>query len=168
MKKCIFAGTFDPPTLGHADTICSAAEIFDEVVVAIMINPQKTPFFSLEERREMLAILCKKIPNVRIVEWEGVAVDLLEREQTNFYVRGIRNTVDLEYENAAYFASRKLNDKMVTIYLPAKQELLHISSTLVKNSIKFGKPIQDCVGKDVAEYIEKVLKERTEQCLKSN
>jgi pantetheine-phosphate adenylyltransferase len=160
MKKCVFAGTFDPPTLGHADTVRQAAKIFDEVTVAILINPQKEPVFTLEERKEMLKLLCKDIPNTKIISWQGCAVDLLKAENTPFYVRGVRNTVDLEYENAAYYASRKLDESMVTIYLPAKQEHLHISSTLVKNSIRFQKPIEECVGKEVAEYIYKILRQR--------
>lgn len=161
-KKCVFAGTFDPPTLGHAATVSEARRIFDEVTVAILINPQKAPFFSAEERKEMLRLLLSGIDGVRIVEWQGAAVDLLQAEQTPFYVRGIRNTVDLEYENAACYASRKLDGDMVTIYLPSRQEYLHVSSTLVKNSIRFHKPIEDLVGENVAKYIEKILNERGE------
>lgn len=160
MKKCIFSGTFDPPTLGHLDTIKQAAKIFDEVVVAIMVNPQKTPFFTVEEREEMLRLLCEGVDGVRIIEWQGLAVDLLKREETPFYVRGIRNTVDLEYENAAFYASRDLDKEIVTVYLPAKQEHIHISSTLAKNCIRFQKPLNDYVGDRVAAYIGKISEER--------
>lgn len=161
-KKCVFAGTFDPPTLGHAATVSDAAKVFDEVVVAILVNPQKTPFFTVEERKEMLRRLLEKERGVRITEWQGAAVDLLKAENTPFYVRGIRNTVDLEYENAACYASRDLDENMVTVYFPAKQEQLHISSTLVKNCIRFQKPIVGLVGKNVAKYIEEILTARGE------
>lgn len=159
-KKCVFAGTFDPPTLGHASTVLDAAKVFDEVVVAILINPQKEPMFTLEERKEMLRLLLREVEGVRIVEWEGAAVDLLAKEKTPFYVRGIRNTVDLEYENAACYASRNLDHNMVTVYFPSRQEQLHISSTLVKNSIRFDKPIEELVGENVAKYINEVLAKR--------
>lgn len=160
MKKCVFSGTFDPPTLGHLDTIRQAARIFDEVVVAVMVNPQKEPFFGLQERKEMLSLLCKDVQGVRIVSWQGLAVDLLRNENTPFYVRGIRNTVDLEYENAAFYASRDIDKEMVTIYLPAKQEHIHVSSTLAKNCIRFHKPLDGYVGGDVAAYIGEILSKR--------
>ena len=163
MKKCVFAGTFDPPTLGHKDTVAEAAKIFDEVVVAILINPQKTCFFSLEERKELLKLLLKDLPNVRITSFEGGAADLLKRENTPFYVHGIRNTIDLEYENASYYASRDLDKDMVTIYLPAKQEHIHVSSTLVKNCIFFEKPFEAYVGEETAAYIRKILQNRGKQ-----
>ncbi len=158
MKKCVFAGTFDPPTLGHKDTIDEALAIFDEVVVAILINPNKEPTFSLEERGKMLAILCENNPKVKVVSWNGLVVDLLKKEDTRFYVRGIRNTVDLEYENASLYASRELDENLIAVYLPAKQEHIHISSTLAKNCLKFGTPVEKCVGKDVAEYLYKIYR----------
>lgn len=160
MKKCVFAGTFDPPTLGHLDTVKEAAQIFDEVVVAIMINPQKEPFFTAEEREQMLKLLCKEVKGVKITRWQGLAVDLLKRENTPFYVRGIRNTVDLEYENAAFYASRDIDENIVTVYLPAKQEHIHVSSTLAKNCIRFKKPLNAYVGDELAAYIDKILQER--------
>lgn len=160
MKKCVFAGTFDPPTLGHRDTIEKSSKIFDEVVVAVMVNPQKKPFFTVEERTVMLALLCKSLKNVRVVCWQGLIVDLLKKENTPFYVRGIRNTVDLEYENAAFYASRDLDGEMITLYLPAEQKHIHVSSTLAKNCIRFDKPLDGYVGEEVAAYIRKILSGR--------
>ena len=160
MKKCIFAGTFDPPTLGHRDTVRQAAAAFDETVVALLVNPSKQPFFTLEERLDMLRLLCQDIPGVRFVCWQGAVVDLLRREDTVFYVRGIRNTVDLEYENANFYANRKLYKDIITLYFPAAQEHIHISSTLAKSCIHFAKPVEECVGKAVAEYIGRVMRRR--------
>ena len=94
-------------------------------------------------------------PRVRVTVWEGAIVDLLEREETPFYVRGIRNTVDFEYENADFFASRKLSADLIEIYLPSEQSLLHVSSTLVKNSIAFGKPYREYVPDAVYDYLTK-------------
>ncbi|MDE7158197.1 MAG: hypothetical protein K2N74_01345, partial [Clostridiales bacterium] len=87
--------------------------------------------------------------------WDGVIVDLLEKENTPFYVRGVRNTVDFEYENADFFASRDLSKEMITLYFPAEQRHLHVSSTLVKNCISFGKPYIEYVPAPVYEYIQK-------------
>lgn len=153
MKKCVFAGTFDPVTLGHETLIAQCLQLFDEVVVAILCNPAKKPCFSLEERKEMMRIACKNDARVRVVDFEGTIAELLQKEGTPFYVRGIRNTVDFEYENANYFASKRLNADMVPIYLPCPQELLHVSSSMVRNSLQFNTPISDYVSKDVEAYI---------------
>ena len=151
-KKCVFSGTFDPPTLGHKAVIESALTIFDEVVVAIMLNPQKTPYFTNEERLEMLKLTCPS-DRVRVEFFDGTVAELLEKENTNVYVRGIRNTIDFEYENANYFATKKLKSDVVPVYLPCPQELLHVSSSMVKNSLRFGTPISEYVTKEVEDFI---------------
>ena len=151
-KKCVFSGTFDPPTLGHKEVIESALKLFDEVIVAVMVNPQKKPYFSKEEREKMLKLTCPS-DRVRIVFFEGTVAELLEKEGTNFYVRGIRNTVDFEYENANYFATKKLKADVVPVYLPCPQELLHVSSSMVKNSLLFKTPISEYVTREVEEFI---------------
>lgn len=153
-KKCVFAGTFDPPTLGHEAVISQGLSIFDEMVVAIMVNPQKQPAFSLEERVEMLKIATKNNPRVRIVSFLGTVAELLKQENTKFYVRGIRNGTDLDYENANFYATKKLDKDVVAIYLPCEQEYLHISSSMVRNSIQFKTPIDEYVSKEIKEYIQ--------------
>ena len=158
MKKCIFAGTFDPPTLGHKALIGECLKLFDEVVVAMMVNPQKQPYFTLEEREEMLALTVENNPRVRIVSTVGTVAELLQKENTKFYVRGIRNSIDLDYENANFYASKKLDPDLTAVYLPCPQELLHISSSMVRNSLKFHTPIGEYVTKEVKEYIEKNTK----------
>ena len=159
-KKCIFAGTFDPPTLGHQALIQECLKLFDEVVVAIMINPAKTPCFTLKEREEMLKLTVGNEPNVKLISWSGTVAELLEKENTKFYVRGIRNGIDLDYENANFYASKKLDPNVSAIYLPCPQELLHVSSSIVRNSLKFHTPIDEYVSKEVKEYIENNQRER--------
>lgn len=154
LKKCIFAGTFDPPTLGHKATVEDALRIFDEVVVAILVNPAKTPCFTVEERKEMLALTFGQSERIRVVEWSGTAVALMEKEGTPFYVRGIRNGTDLDYENADFYASRKLNPDLTAVYLPCRQELLHVSSSLVRNSLRFGTPVDEYVTAEVKAYMQ--------------
>ena len=157
-KKCVFAGTFDPPTLGHQALIEDCLAMFDEVVVAILINPQKNPVFTVEQRTEMLRLTCRNNPRVKIVTFLGTVAELLKKENTPFYVRGIRNTVDFEYENANYFATRKLDEKVRAVYLPCRQEYLHISSSMVRNSLAFGTPIDEYVSEKVKTYIEEKRK----------
>ena len=158
MKKCIFAGTFDPPTLGHKSVIEESLKIFDEVVVAMMVNPAKQPYFTLAQREEMLKMTVENHPRVRIVVAEGTVAELLAKENTKFYVRGIRNSIDLDYENANFYASKKLDADITAVYLPCPQELLHVSSSMVRNSLQFQTPIDEYVTKEVKEYIQKNTK----------
>ena len=153
MKKCVFAGTFDPFTVGHEDTVKKCLALFDEVIVAIAENKNKSCYFSLKEREKMISSVYLNEPRVRVVTWSGAIVDLLKRENTPFYVRGIRNFRDFDYETADFYASRKLDPDMITLYLPAEQEHLHISSTLVKNSIAFEKAFESYLPKAVYDFI---------------
>ena len=157
-RKCVFAGTFDPLTLGHEALIADCLKMFDEVVVAILVNPSKTPFFTAEERKEMIAMAFEGENRVRVVEFLGTVAELMKREGTEVYVRGIRNSTDLDFENANFYASRKLDEKVTAVYLPCRQELLHISSTMVRNSLKFGTPIDEYVSEKVKAYIEGIRK----------
>ncbi len=152
-RKCVFAGSFDPPTLGHKATVEDCLKLFDEVVVAILINPLKQPVFSVKQREEMLRLTFGAEKRLKIVAFEGTVAELLKRENTEFYVRGIRNGIDLDYENANFYASRKLDGALVTVYLPCRQELLHVSSSVVRNSLRFGTPIDEYVTAEVKEYI---------------
>ncbi len=153
-KKCVFAGTFDPPTLGHKAVIENCLNVFDEVVVAILVNPNKKPYFTVEERKEMLSLTVKS-ERVRVVEFSGTVAELLEKENTNIYVRGLRNATDFDYETADFYATKKLNENVTAWYLPCPQELLHVSSSIVRNSLRFHTPIDEYVTKDVKAYIEK-------------
>ena len=152
-KKCVFAGTFDPLTLGHEALVQTCLRLFDEVVVAIMVNPAKKPYFTVEQREEMLRLAFGDEPRVRVVAFEGTAAELLEKENTKIYVRGIRNGVDLDFENANFYASKKLDKDLLTVYLPCPQELLHISSSMVRNSLQFHTPIDEYVSKKIKHYI---------------
>lgn len=145
MKKCVFAGTFDPFTVGHEDTVKKCLALFDEVVVAVAENRKKSCMFTVEKRTEMVRAVFAGEPRVRVLMWGGAVVDLLKREQTRFYVRGVRDARDFEYENADFFASRDFDPEMIELYIPSEQPLLHVSSSLVRNCIVF--------GKDFARYV---------------
>lgn len=155
LKKCVFAGTFDPPTLGHKSVIEECLKLFDEVVVAILVNPDKQPYFTVEQRIEMLSLDFAGESRLRVRSFEGTVAELLAQEGTKIYVRGIRNGVDLDYENANFYASKKLDKDITAVYLPCPQELLHVSSTMVRNSLKFGTPIDEYVSEKVKAYLER-------------
>ena len=159
-KICVFAGSFDPPTVGHLSVVEKSLKIFDGVTVALMINPAKNYLFTEEERLQLLTELFKDNPKVKVVKFEGCAVDLLERENTPFYVRGVRDSIDFEYENRDAFASKKLKGDLVTIYLPSEQENLHISSSLVRNSIKFKKDYESYIPQKILETLKNILEKK--------
>ena len=153
-KKCVFAGTFDPPTLGHKAMVEDCLQLFDEVVLAVMVNPTKAPCFTVEERMEMLRLEYANEPRVRPICFEGTVAELLQKENTNIYVRGIRNGTDLDFENANFYASKKLDKDLIAVYLPCRQELLHVSSSMVRNSLKFGTPYHEYVSEVVLKFIQ--------------
>lgn len=159
-KKCVFAGTFDPPTLGHKSVVENCLAMFDEVVIALLVNPSKAPFFTASEREEMWNLMLdeNQKKKVRIVTFSGTVTELLEKENTKIYVRGIRDSVDLAYENANFYASKKLDEGLITLYLPCPQEYLHVSSSMVRNSLRFNTPIDEYVTKEVKEFIENIRK----------
>ena len=153
-KKCVFAGSFDPPTLGHRAVVQDCLQMFDEVVLAVLVNPTKQPCFSVEERLEMLRLEYANEPRVRTLSFEGTVAELLEKENTKIYVRGIRSGTDLDFENANFYASKKLDKDLIAVYLPCRQELLHVSSSMVRNSIKFGTPFDEYVSEKVLKFIQ--------------
>ena len=160
MKKCVFSGTFDPPTSGHKAVVERCLDIFDEVVIAVMVNTSKRPLLTEEQRVALLKKLFAGNPRVKVITFRGAAVDLLRQENTPFYVRGVRDCIDFEYENRDRFASQKLMPELVTIYIPADQEKVQVSSTLVRNSVKFGKQYFDYVPQEIAEDFAKIMEER--------
>ena len=156
MKNWVFAGTFDPPTVGHKDVIDKALKIFDGVTVAVMLNPEKSCLFSREERLELVSELYKNEPRVKVRLFDGAAVDLLREEGTPFYVRGVRDCIDFEYENRNRFASEKLMPELITVYIPAEQCDLHVSSSLVRNSVKFDKEFMQYIPTEIKETVKKL------------
>ena len=157
-KKCVFAGTFDPPTLGHKDIVLKCLTLFDEVIVAVLINPNKAPLFTEEARLAMLRKVFAPYPNVRVLAYDGLTVDLLRREGARFYVRGIRNGTDYDYEAQLNYINMDMYKEMSTVFLPTRQEYLRKHrmqsreryKALKDGTRKVGEPFQivcKCCGK---------------------
>lgn len=159
MKRCVFAGTFDPPTLGHKDIVLKCLELFDEVIVAILINPNKRPLFSEEARLAMLRKVFAQYKNVRVLSYDGLTVDLLRRENAKFYVRGIRNGTDYDYEAQLNYINMDMYKGMITVFLPTRQEFLHISSSLVKDALRFNKNVDKYVPEEIRGDLKKYMQE---------
>ena len=164
MRRCVFAGTFDPPTLWHKDIVLKCLELFDEVIVAILINPNKKPLFGEEERLAMLRKVFAGYKNVRVLSYDGLTVDLLRRENAKFYVRGIRNGTDYDYEAQLNYINMDMYKEMITVFLPTRQEFLHISSSLVKDALRFNKNVDKYVPEEIRGDLKKYMQEANKQC----
>ncbi len=160
MKKCVFAGTFDPPTVGHEDVVNACAKMFDKVYVAVLDNPQKETLLTVGQRKELLGKLFSGRKEVEVITFTGAAVDLLDKLDTPFYVRGVRDAIDFEYENRNHYASKRLKPDMITIYIPSEQRNLHVSSTLVRNSLKFGKEYDDLIPSAILADVKSMLEDK--------
>ena len=159
MKKCVFAGTFDPPTLGHKDIVMKCLDLFDEVIVAILINPNKKPLFTVEQRLAMLKKVFAAYPKVSVLSYDGLTVDLLRREGVRYYVRGIRNGTDYDYEAQLNFINVDMYREMITLFFPTRQEFLHISPGLVKDALRFEKNVDKYIPEEIREDLNKYLQE---------
>ena len=147
MKKviAIYPGSFDPPTNGHLDLIERGSKIFDELIVAILRNPDKNPLFSLGERRAMLEALTADFKNVRVDVFDGLTVDYAARVKASAVLRGIRALSDYEYELQMAMMNRKLQPDLETVFMMPAEEYSYVSSRLVKEVFHLGAPIKDLV-----------------------
>lgn len=155
MKKCVFAGSFDPFTLGHQSIVEKCLCLFDEVVVAIGINENKKSYFTTLEKLEMINSVYNDEKRVKVVSFNGLLVDLLKEENTPFCVRGVRNSTDYNYECSMNLANSQLKEDIITIFLPCKQEHLHISSSLVKELLNSGVNLTNYLPTSIVNIIKK-------------
>ena len=144
MRRAIYPGSFDPITMGHLDIIERSARLFDEVVVALLLNIEKQPMFTTEERVEMIRDVTPW-SNVRVGTFEGLLVQFAVQQQAQFVVRGIRAISDYEYELQMALMNRRLEPNVETVFLMAGEAYSYISSRLIKEVFKLGGSIKGLV-----------------------
>lgn len=155
----IYPGTFDPPTNGHLDLIHRGAKMFDQLIVALLRNSEKTPMFTLEERIEMLRENTSKYPNVRVDSFEGLLVDYAAGQGAQAVLRGIRAVSDYEYELQMAWMNRKLDPRLETIFMMPAEAYSYLSSRLVREIAQLGGSMQGLVP----DSIERRLREKFPQ-----
>lgn len=155
-KIAVYPGTFDPLTNGHLSIINRALKLFDKLIVAILINPQKEPLFSLEERIDMLQDILSDKPNVEVDTFNGLLVDYAVKKNSNVIVRGLRALSDFEYEFQLALMNRKLNRDIQSIFLMTDYKWFYISSTIIKEAARYGGDIEGLVP----SIVSKKLKEK--------
>jgi len=154
-RRAIYPGTFDPLTNGHLDIIERSAKLFDEVVVAILVNLEKQPMFSVQERVEMIEAVTKW-PNVTVATFEGLLVHYAVAQSAQVIVRGIRAISDYEYELQMALMNRRLEPEVETVFLMAGEAYSYVSSRLIKEVFKLGGSITALVP----PLIEQRMRER--------
>lgn len=156
--KAIYPGSFDPVTNGHLDIIERAARIFDELVVAVAANREKSPMFSMDERVQMLREACAHIGNVRVDYFRGMLVDYVVRQGAGVVVRSLRAVSDFEYEFQMALMNKRLNDSVETVFLTTSSEHLFLSSSLIKEVAELGASLSGLAPPCVEDRLRQKLK----------
>ena len=153
MKTVLYPGSFDPVTNGHFDVIKRAAALFDKVVVAAAVNGEKTPLFTFDERVRLLKEVCKDLPNVEIVSFQGLLVNALAEFDACAVIRGLRAVSDFEYEFQMALMNRELNQKCETLFMMPSPDYSFVSSKLIKEIARCKGDISAFVPPCVADAI---------------
>ena len=149
MRRAIYPGSFDPVTNGHLDIIQRGCKLFDEIIIAVLINPDKTPFFSVNERCEILTDVVKDIDHggctLTVESFEGLLVQYAADRGANAIVRGIRAISDYEYELQMALMNRRLEPNIETVFMMPAETYSYVSSRLVKEVFQLGARIEGLV-----------------------
>jgi len=152
-KIALYPGTFDPITNGHFDVIERALHLFDEVIIAVAVSEEKNPMFSLLERIEMINKSIAHLENVSVIGFDNLTVELAKSHGATILIRGLRAVSDFEYELQLGYLNNYLDDSIETVYLMPKLKHAFISSSIVRNLLKFNAKTEHLVPKEVQEMI---------------
>ena len=153
IRRAVYPGSFDPVTFGHLDIITRAAQSVDELIIGVLENRAKIALFSVEERVNMLKIITKDIPNVKVESFHGLSVDFVREQEAGFIVRGLRAITDFDYELQMAQTNRIMAPKVDTIFFATNLEFAYLSSTTVKEVASYGGDITKFVPEIVAEAV---------------
>lgn len=156
MKIAIYPGSFDPVTLGHLDMIERVAKVFDKLIIGILVNKNKTPLFSVEEKIEMLKEVTKHLPNIEIMAFEGLLIEFAKQQKANVIVRGLRGVTDFEYELQMAQGNQQFCQEVETMFLATSAKYSYISSSMVKEIAHFGGDVEGFVP----DYVKEKIKEK--------
>lgn len=162
MTTAIYPGSFDPVTVGHLDIIKRAARLFDNVIVAVLVNMEKKPWFTIEERTDLLKKATAGIENVEIAGFDGLLVDFAAQRHACAIVKGLRAVSDFEYEFQMALTNRKLDDKLETVFLTSSAENMFLSSSIVKQVGLLGGDISTFVPEEIKDEILSRIKQRSQ------
>lgn len=153
MSIAVYPGSFDPITNGHVDIIRRGAKVFDKVIIGVLVNVDKKHLFEIDERVKLIKKVTNDIEKVEVVSFNGLLVDLLKEYNANVVLKGLRNSIDFEYELQMSYMNRELDSNIETICMMSSPNNLHISSSCVKQVAKFGGNIEGLVPKEIVSDI---------------
>ena len=153
MRTAVLPGSFDPITVGHLDLAARAAALFDRVILCVMINGEKRSLFTMEQRLEMARAALAGIPNARAEAWDGLLADFARERGAAALVKGARGEADFGWELQLAQINRDLNPALDTVILPARGRHLHISSTMVREMIRYRQSLDGCVPPGAAAVL---------------
>ena len=156
----VYPGTFDPLTNDHVDIIERGARLFDRIIVALLVNAEKSPLFSVEERLDIARTVFGNLPNVEVDTFDGLLVDYVERRQAQVIVRGLRAVSDFEYEFQMALMNRRLNGKIETVFMMPAEQYSYISSRLIKEVFSLGGRVHGLVPDTVEERLRQKVTHR--------
>lgn len=156
MRVAVYPGSFDPLTNGHVDIIRRGARMFDRIIVAILLNAEKAPLFSADERMRLIRDVFRDAPAVEADTFEGLLVDYMRQKQANVIVRGLRAVSDFEYEMQMALMNRHLSPEVETVFMMPAEQYTYVSSRLVKEVASLGGSVAGLVP----EQVEKRLVEK--------
>ena len=162
MTTAVYPGTFDPVTFGHLDIIERASKLYDQLIIGVLHNSEKTPLFSVKERVNILAKATEHMTNVEVRSFRGLSVDFARSAGAKVIVRGLRLITDFEYELQRAQTNRKLAPDVDTTFLFTSLQYSYLSSTTVKEVAYFGGEIREFVPDFVMKEIQKKLETRGE------
>ena len=154
----VYPGSFDPLTNGHVDIISRGAKMFDRIIVAILVNAEKAPLFSMDERVEIARVVFASLPSVEVDTFDGLLVDYVARRRAQVIVRGLRAVSDFEFEFQMALMNQRLNPKIDTVFMMPAEQYTYISSRLIKEVFSLGGRVNGLVPELVEERLRgKVL-----------
>ncbi|MDY5853583.1 MAG: pantetheine-phosphate adenylyltransferase [Bacilli bacterium] len=156
--KAVYPGSFDPITNGHLNIINRASKLYDELIVLVAISPAKKPFFSIEEKVNMIKDSVKDLPNVKVDFYEGLVVDYASKNNVQVLVRGLRAVSDFEYEFQLAAANRFINNEIEMVFFMANSENNFISSSMIKEMALAGQDVSSLVPPMVTKYLKEKAK----------
>lgn len=153
MNRALTPGTFDPITYGHLDVIARAAQLMDEIVVAVAASPGKDPLFSLEERAELARKATAHIPNVRVEPFDGLLVEFAHKIGAQVLVKGLRAVTDFEYEFQMAALNYQLSNDLETVFIMSPPQYMYLSSSIVREVSRLGGDVSSFVPECVQEAL---------------
>ncbi|RAT95632.1 pantetheine-phosphate adenylyltransferase [Brevibacillus sp. Leaf182] len=159
MAIAVCSGSFDPVTYGHLDIIARGANVFDKVIVAVLINSKKNSLFSVEERVDLLRQATADMKNVEVDSFDGLLIDYMNKKGAQVIIRGLRAVSDFEYEMQVASINKKLDENIETFFMMTNNQYSYLSSSIVKEVAKYKASVADLVPPFVEEALKRKMAE---------